>query len=150
MELPATIEVRVATPDGVPIENALIWLNTRAMGQDYFRPFIGLTDRKGVTRVTAEALKADFVYNQEFWIMDFRLPLEECDDEVVIGLEGGSVFEEHRRTALEAAWVTGIAKDLWRRACNADLESTSELVPLPASVDLLRIELVARASRPSV
>ena len=150
MRLPSEFEVAVATPARVPIEHALVWLNTRVLGQDYFRPFLGLTDVQGVVRVTENDLTRKFVYNRDFYPMDFKVPLEECDDEVVVGIEGGTAFEEHRQAALAASWVTPEAKAMWRRAGNASLQSVSQLVRLPSSGERVTVRLEADSARSSV
>ena len=155
MDVPSEIRVTVLDRAGQPIPAVLVWLNTRALGGDYWRTLLGLTDHHGTVCLSGDQLRRHFREEQAFSLMDLRVPLEECDEEVTLGVEGGAVFRDHREIALTADWVAPWAKQYWSEARNETLTSATLLVPVPdggapveATVRLDAVE--ALSSRPAV
>ena len=155
MDVPSEMRVTVLDATGQAVPEVLVWLNARVLGGDYWRTLLGLTDHRGIVSISDDALRRQFREDQAFSLMDLRVPFDECDDEVTVGVEGGAVFRDHREIALGAAWVAPWAKRLWSSARNETLASTTLLVQVPdggAPVNAtLRIEpLTGPSSRPAV
>ena len=120
----------------------LVWLNFLALGSDYYRTHIGLTDADGIARVSGEQLRLQFEEDRSLFLMDYRLPLEDCDDEIVLGIEGGAAFAEHRKAALAFSLVSAAAKRNWAAATNQTLSSVTARRKLSSTTpDIVSIAL---------
>lgn len=150
MNFPANLRV-VVQDRGKALPNVLVWINTRVWGQDYYRGLVGLTDASGTALLTRDELLAQFREDRALFPMDYKYPIEDCDDEIVVGIEGGVAFVEHKEVALTSGLVTARAKERWSRAANAQLESVMTIVRIPSRTSELRVVLspASGESRPS-
>jgi hypothetical protein len=131
MKPPKVIEVALRSiKDGRPLGGLLVWLNTQALGQDYYRCHLGITDDAGIARLTGDELLRQFAEDQKLFPMDYNWSLEECDDQIVVGIEGGEVFRSHRTAAIGSELTNAAAKRLWNMANNDEVDSAQARVAL--------------------
>ena len=62
--------------------------------------------------------------------MDYKWSIEDCDDQIVVGIEGGKVFRGHRDAALGSELTSAAAKRLWSMARNHESGSAQARVEL--------------------
>jgi hypothetical protein len=145
VRLPSVVRARVKI-DGQGVPNILVWINLRIWGQDYFRALVGLTDTFGDAVATGDQINEDFRVNQRLSMMDFKTPIADCDEEVVIGVEGGRPFVEHQRTAIASGMVLPASKRVWALAQNGSIQSTMQIIQLAPDGSELSVVLdVSRA-----
>lgn len=131
MKPPETLEVELqSAKDGRALGGLLVWLNTLALGQDYFRSHVGITDAAGIARLTSREFLRQFAEDQHLFPMDYKWPIEDCDDHIVVGIEGGKVFRGHRDAALAGGLTSEAAKRLWSIARNTEVGSAQARVEL--------------------
>ena len=136
MKLPDILTVAVRQREG-PIAGALVWLTLRIQGRDYYSTNIGLTDAQGRVAITGSALEDMFRQDQRVFPMDYKVALQNCDNEVAIGVDGGHAFSENQGAALRSALTSPEAKRLWSLARNAQLRSAKTLVVVDVSAPTL-------------
>ena len=89
----------------------------------YTRCWVGLTDDDGLAGTTREGIERDFKENQEFFIMDYKVPLVDCDPTVIFRIDGGPAFAARRAEVQAESWVRSDARAVWARARNDTLRS---------------------------
>src|SRR5262245_23731470 len=114
LQLPPLIEVEVRGPNQEPLRDILVTVHISCEGRYYFGTQVGLTDRNGVARTTADRIKAEFELNRRTFLMDYKVSLDACDSVVTIGVPGGDEFSERRQTALTSSLIAPSAKQNWR------------------------------------
>jgi len=98
-------------------------------GRHYYSHPFGLTDSNGRVSATAAAIQGQFEDNQRFFIMDYKVPLLECEGTGVVDVLGDRQFAQ-RRDGLDPRWVKPEWVELWRRARNGEFRSAAVRVPL--------------------
>jgi len=141
LRLPEAIEVAVSDTTGEALANILVELDLRWHGNYYFGTHMGLTAADGIARATSGAIEHSFRENQIVFPMDYKVPLDECDDTVGIGVLGSTEFISASSKAEGSRLVTAQAKVNWARAANADVLSRRIDVPVPVTQRVLRVAL---------
>jgi hypothetical protein len=100
-------------------------LDIRIAGRYYFGTILGLTDQAGETEIADSQVQDDFKRNQQLFMMDFKVPLEQCDSVIGIKLHGAGEFRSAQQIALNGPLVAPDARALWAKARNSEIESAS-------------------------
>jgi hypothetical protein len=117
-------------------------------GRAYYRTFLGLTDENGEVRSGAEVIMAGFRSNQAMFLMDYRVPLLECDSHALVEVSGADDFVALRKRAEASSMANESALRDFRRARNATIKSARAVVELTEPVPKLAIRLsVVAAAR---
>jgi hypothetical protein len=83
-----------------------------------------LTDADGHVGRSAAAIRADLYADRVTFPMDDRVARSECDEVLVLSLDGGNEFVELRLAAVLGAWVREWPIRAWRDAVNGGFMST--------------------------
>jgi hypothetical protein len=144
VHIPAELTVR-ATLDslaGRPLPQLLVWFRLFADRKPYFNGVLGLTDSDGVVSISGVELRRQFEESQQSFPMDYKVPLDQTDDEIEVGLDGGTDYERAKRQAVKASFIGKANKDLWERAQNALVKTASVrrlLMRVPGSASTVGI-----------
>jgi hypothetical protein len=132
MKIPETTSVRVSLepPKRTPLPGILVWFRLFLQRQPYFDGLVGLTDSGGVASVSASELVAQFAESQRLFPMDYKVSLDECDDEIEVGIDGNRDFAKARVAALKSGLVGTNATHAWSAAQNELVESATARRPL--------------------
>jgi hypothetical protein len=132
MHLPDLLTVTLQ-PSG-PIEGGLgeilVALDINTEGRYYYGSVVGVTDSAGRVSIRGAQLDAEFVGECRNFPMDYKVPLAECDDVVLIHVQGGLDFLMARQRVAESSWVTDRARQAWMQARNG------VVLPSQVSVDM--------------
>ena len=101
---PSSIEVQLHAEGDAPIANMLVVLEVNHQGRYYYGTHLGLTDLRGRVHTAWENVAHDFAADRRTFVMDYRVPLDDCDPDAVVRVDGGKEFEV-RRTQLLAELV---------------------------------------------
>ena len=81
------VEVRSAATDE-PIPDILVWISTLVRERAYYCALVGLTDSLGIARLSRVELLKSYRSDQQLFPMDYKLSLAECDDAILVGVDG--------------------------------------------------------------
>jgi len=141
LELPESIEVLVTDTVGRPLVGILVELDFRWHGNYYFGTHAGLSDSDGLARVPAAQIALASREDQSLFPMDYKVPLDQCDDTIAIGFLGANDFMSARADAIASGLVTARAKTAWARAANSNVLSRRIDIPVSAGQPTLRVPL---------
>ncbi len=127
MILPAKISIQVIDPVREPAPNVLVSLHFRIQGRFYYSQALGLTNQLGEVASSGEALSSGFVSAQSAFPMDLKVPLDRCDQDVIVSIAGGREFLK-RREGLNPTWVRPEWIEKWKSARNEHYESVTATV----------------------
>jgi hypothetical protein len=113
-----TVTLVPSSPE-LDVAGLLLALDIRVQGRYYWGSLLGLSDAAGLAEITGDALARQFTQDRTLFPMDYKVPLDRCDAEVRIRLEGGVAFTRAREQAVNAALVSAIAREAWKGARNA-------------------------------
>jgi hypothetical protein len=107
MQLPDTIRIDLR-PAGaaVSLDRILISIEIRYQGRYYFGTLLGLTSKSGRLQVPGALIAQHFAASRDLFLMDYKVPLAECDTSVVLQLPGGDKFAQQQRGAVTAPFMT--------------------------------------------
>jgi len=144
--LPAAIEVKVLTDDGSDIDGQeiLVHLDLLWHGEYYCGVHMGLTDQAGTARISAGEIERQFDENRRLFPMDFKVPLDECDEVARIGIMGSRAFLKHRGDPFPA-WVPAAITKEWNRARNGAYRPAQQPVTLADTKPIQAIITIERA-----
>jgi hypothetical protein len=145
MILPDTLSVRVVkdSPSGAPVQNVLVWFRTFISGTPYFEGIVDLTDDAGVAEISSNELRQQFEENQRAFPTDYKVPLEDCDDDIEVGIDGRDEFRAAKANVSDHEFISSRVRDLYSRAQNERFVSATSRRPLllvkssASAVDLL-------------
>jgi hypothetical protein len=148
--LPDAIEVQLQPDGSAIIESILVSLDLLHQGRYYYGTHVGLTNASGRARVTRAEILDGFANDQRTFVMDYRVPLEECDAEAVIRVEGGQEFASRQAELLEASDHTLVAPEAysqWKAARNEAILPTRVPVTLdrPDANGMVRAQIRVRS-----
>jgi len=143
MKFPATLSVQLEAPPGseTSIEGLMVSLDTFIEGRYYWGTVLGLTDATGKVSVLGADLIAEFENDRHTFLMDYRVPLENCDSRVRVHIEGGGAFAAGKKLVSTAPLVTAKAKAAWGSARNAAFRSTEAVHTLDPTSPSAQIKL---------
>ena len=145
MKLPATLSVQLVAPtgSGADLSDLLVSVDICIEGRYYYGAHVGLTDSSGRASVSGAALGARFESDRQTFMMDYKVPLEDCDARVRLHIEGGHQFAARRDTALKAPLVTAKAREEWRKARNPSFRSAEAFIALDTAHQIAETTLAA-------
>jgi len=147
--LPREIVVRLKTESNsiIPLRDVLVSLELYCHGAYYYGDLIGLTDDSGTVRITRDRVQQDFDRDQDLFLMDYKVPLDQTDPVVGIVVRGDSDFLTRKKAVEESRMVRPDARAAYARARNAAVQTARTQVELPAAPsDQLAIELSLTSS----
>jgi hypothetical protein len=129
--LPAAIEVKVLAADEGAIDapDILVRLDLLWYGHYYYGVHLGLTDRTGMARISARDIEKQFAENRRLFPMDYKVPLDECDEAARISIVGSKSFLKHRAEPFPE-WVTAAVAEEWTRARNGAYRPAQQPIAL--------------------
>jgi len=131
LHLPSELSVALVTDDPSLRDLAAIMVSADFYfeSQYYYGTLLGLTDEVGKVRVTQAEILERFRESQLGGGMDYKIPLERCDESATIRIPGGGDFRLSQILVPGSAMISDWAQDIWARARNVDLApATSPLV----------------------
>src|SRR5215510_16221224 len=96
LHLPRTVEVHVQHEGGSPAISILVSLDLHHAGRYYYGTHVGLTDTAGIASISKTLIEQAFEEDRAMFMMDYRVPLSDCDPEAVIRVIGGGDFVAQR------------------------------------------------------
>ena len=145
LELPAAVEVELVPEQGADVAGLLVAIDVHHAGRYYYGTLVGLSDDAGRVRLERGALERDFAADQRLFLMDYRVPLEQCDVEAAVRVDGGQDFTERRASAVSPLTVPAVAL-LWRVAANERIAPAHAVIRLdrPDWDGVVRVRLPIR------
>jgi hypothetical protein len=136
--LPSEIVVSLRGPDRRAIPDVLVALHFQWHGHFYYAHSFGLSDGRGQVSASGDEILKTFHSEQAKFPMDLKVPLAECDAEVIVNIMGDGGFLEHRRS-LTPGWVTSEWMERWNRAQNGRYQAHDAPLTLnsPTPVQLI-------------
>ena len=146
LELPSMIEADIVAENGRAVTGLLVALDLLHAGQYYYGAQLGLTDHRGCVRLDRAALEQAFAEDRQLFPMDYRVPLEQCDAEATLRVEGGAEFAARRATALASPLLNEAAARVWHEATNEGVRPARVAVRLdhPNTEGIVRARLTVR------
>jgi hypothetical protein len=124
------IEVEVVAENGIAVASVRVALELLHDGRHYYGAEVGLTDLTGCTRLERAALERMFAEDRRLFPMDYRVPLEQCDAEAAVRVDGGADFAARRATALASSLISRDAARMWQLAANESVRPARAAVRL--------------------
>ena len=126
MHIPDSIQVQLKAETPIPggLSDILVSLDIRYDGRYYYGSLVGLTNDEGFASVAGSEITRRFVDDRRTFLMDYKVPLENCDDIMQVHIEGGRTFQEALKDAANAL-VKPWARDLWSRARNSAVRASA-------------------------
>jgi len=147
---PIAIEIDLITepPRSDAVSGILIAMDLRYRGRYYYGTIVGCTNAAGHARLSYAALEAAFAADQRLSPMDYRIPLDQCDPDAVILVEGGPEFVKQRAAAVTSPLVDPEICRLWEAASNEKIDPARTIVMLdrPDSDGVIRATLSVRTN----
>ena len=141
MILSRPLRVTLSPPPGLVPHNLLVGVDIRINGKYYYGTILPLTDTDGSTSLIPERLKADFHHSQELFPMDYKVPLDSCDDTIGFVILGGAEFVAERDTSVGNGLVDPDAQDSWAKAANELVLTKRVDVNLATATEAVRIPI---------
>ena len=125
--LPPRVDIAVRDQNARVLADIMVSLQFNVDGRYYFFYSFGLTNGDGGVAANAAEIEQAFEDDQRLFIMDYKVPLKDCDRLGFVVVVGDSEFSRRRET-LRPGWVKPDWVERWRRARNA--EFSSETLPV--------------------
>lgn len=145
--LPDWIEVKVVSPTGKPIANVLVSVAALIHGGYYFGDPMGLTNERGLVRITGDQIQRDFENNQLTFPMDLKVALRDCDAALDVIVRGNAEFRDLKASIQASTLVRPDVKDLYHQARNEGFESSRLRVDLSKQPKHAEARVVLAAAR---
>ena len=131
LHLPSELSVALVTDDSsLPdLAQIMVAADFYFEGRYYYGTILGLTDAIGKVRVTQAQILERFREAQLGGIMDYKIPLERCDENATIRIPGGGDFRLSQILVPGSANISSWAQDIWARAKNVDLAPATGVAP---------------------
>ena len=140
MQLPESIHVELT---GVAVSDAadvLVALDLQVDGRYYYGSLIDNTDANGRASASAADIATRFQRARDFFLADYRVPIENCDPRIVVRIIGDADFLRAQRAAATNEFMEDDDKVRWATATNSHLQSAEQTIdltsPAPISVTL--------------
>ncbi len=128
--LPHAISVKVVAEDGAAPHDLLVSLSIRYEGRDYYNTSVGLTNADGTARRLGSDLAVDFRNDQLMWLMDYRVPLAQCDAIAGVEVPGEHAYLLQRAAGEESGLATPETQRIWAVARNALVTTARGVIAL--------------------
>ena len=102
-------------------EGILLCAGLSAAGRAYYWVMLPLSDANGHTSITREEIERSYKENQELFLMDYKLRLEELDRTVTIDVLSQEEIEKRIPTLLGIPWINDETIGVYRSANNGSI-----------------------------
>jgi hypothetical protein len=108
---PRRIALRVIPSQGLSFaDGILVALQLYSGRRPYYGTLMGLTDAQGMVERSFLEIESDFRHDQTLFLMDFRVPLDQCDPRIDLEIQGGGDFIDHVQAIASNPLVTPEAR----------------------------------------
>lgn len=148
--MPNEMHVQLIDARGRALEvaNILIGINTLIEGRYYYGNLVGLTDRTGSATASGSSIARDFHRDRASYPMDYRVDLDQCDDELEFLILSPEELEEARSAISDDFSVNAHVRASYAQALNHLVKPALKRVRVLNAESVLRAQLTTERVNP--
>ena len=150
LRMPNEMHVQLIDTRGRALEvaNILIGINTLVEGRYYYGNLVGLTDRTGSATASGPSIERDFHRDRASYPMDYRIDLDQCDDELEFLILSPEELEEARSAVSDDFTINAQVRESYARALNQLVKPALKRVRVVNADSVLRAQLTTERVNP--
>lgn len=150
LRMPTEMRIQLVDARGRALEvaNILVGINTLVQGRYYYGNLVGLTDRAGSATVSGMSIARDFHRDRASYPMDYRVDLEQCDDELEFLILSPEELEEARSAISDDFSVNAHVRESYAQALNHLVKPALKRVRVVNAASVLRAQLTTERVGP--